>query len=91
MYIEYWIVDSRGNTGNPHSKNNTDSDSRGSTLFNTFAARSTLRVLSMADEVIILVTASDGRCLGAWKSDSKIDYDSDMDDTDVRWKTLTCY
>jgi hypothetical protein len=84
-YIEYWITDMDG-PGEKHSKDSHNNESATSTLFTTpFPLDGDIDLTSTTDgEVIIEGTATDRKC-HAWKSDSKISWD-----TDVRWKNVGC-
>jgi hypothetical protein len=84
--IQYRITDRSNARGNPHS--NQDTNEKSSDLYTTTFVND-ITVISTTDgEVIIAGTAESDNKIHAWKSDSKIYFDSDMKDSDVRWINL---
>jgi hypothetical protein len=87
--IQYSITDHNNQPGKPHCKNSTVNETNSDLYTATFV--NDIVVISTTDgEVIIAGTAESDNKIHAWKSDSKIYFDSGMNNSDVRWIDLDC-
>lgn len=88
-YIQYKITDNRGVPGTFHSKDSTNNESNTSTLFTmAFDHAADIDVEQHGKEVTISATGTDGHCY-KWMSDAT-DSTTHPNDSDVKWKPVTC-
>ena len=88
--IQYSITDRNNRPGTPHSKNSTTVNEKPSDLYITTFVNDIVVIATNDGEVIIAGTAESDNKIHAWKSDSKIYFDSGMTNSDVRWINLDC-
>ena len=87
--IQYSITDRNNRPGKPHCNNSTFNETSSDLYTATFV--NDIVVISTKDgEVIVAGTAESDNKIHAWKSDSKIYFDSGLTNSDVRWIDLDC-
>jgi hypothetical protein len=87
--IQYSITDRNNRGGTKHSKKSTVNE-KSSDLYTTTFVNDIAVIATTDGEVIIAGTAESDNKIHAWKSDSKIYFDSGLTNSDVRWIDLDC-